>query len=165
MTTVGAQPAAARCGASRRTRCDAALESGGKCGLTMSTRRAVVIASCRGHPLIQRLVRADDRGVAEAALRLGADRGAIDLGQPPHERTHLVHGVAEKPGPAVYFDTDNIDESIKKVRDLGGKADEKLPIPFQGWFAGCTDTEGNTFSLFQNDPSVTMETEQQSARA
>ncbi|TMG49111.1 MAG: VOC family protein [Chloroflexi bacterium] len=79
-----------------------------------------------------------------------------------------INGMSpEKPGPVVYFDTDNIDESIKKVRDLGGKADEKLPIPFQGWFAGCTDTEGNTFSLFQNDPSVTMETEQQqqSARA
>ena len=36
----GRRPARlARCGASRRTRCDAALESGGKCGLTISTRR------------------------------------------------------------------------------------------------------------------------------
>ena len=69
------------------------------------------------------------------------------------------------PGPVVYFDTDDIDASIKKVRELGGKADEKMPIPGQGWFSGCADTEGNKFSLFQNDPSVTVETEQQAARA
>src|SRR5262249_61762295 len=39
VSTVGVQPASGRCGASSRTRCDAALESGGKCGLTISTRR------------------------------------------------------------------------------------------------------------------------------
>ncbi|HEV8469896.1 MAG TPA: VOC family protein [Candidatus Limnocylindria bacterium] len=78
-----------------------------------------------------------------------------------------INPLQTEPGPVVYFDTDDIDASIRKVREAGGKADEKLPIPFQGWFAGCTDTEGNRFSLFQNDPSVTMETEQQqqSARA
>jgi predicted enzyme related to lactoylglutathione lyase len=71
----------------------------------------------------------------------------------------------EEPGPVVYFDTDDINASIAKVRELGGKADDKMAIPAQGWFAGCVDTEGNKFSLFQNDPSVTMETEQQTARA
>jgi hypothetical protein len=34
-----------------------------------------------------------------------------------------------------------------------------------GWFAGCTDTEGNNFSLSQNDPSVPMEMPAQEARA
>jgi uncharacterized protein len=68
-------------------------------------------------------------------------------------------------GPVVYFDSDDINVSIAKVRELGGKADDKMAIPGQGWFAGCVDTEGNKFSLFQNDPSVTMETEQQAARA
>ncbi|MGH2492009.1 MAG: VOC family protein [Candidatus Limnocylindria bacterium] len=60
--------------------------------------------------------------------------------------------------PTVYFGTDDIDKSLKKVRGGGGTADEKQPIPGQGWFAACTDTEGNSFSLFQSDPSVTMET-------
>jgi predicted enzyme related to lactoylglutathione lyase len=59
--------------------------------------------------------------------------------------------------PTVYFGTDDIDATLKKVRDGGGTADEKLPIPGQGWFAACTDPDGNSFSLFQNDPSVTME--------
>ncbi len=67
----------------------------------------------------------------------------------------------------VYLDTDEIDASIRKVRESGGRADEKQAIPGQGWFAGCTDTEGNPISLFQSDPTVTMETEHehQSARA
>lgn len=76
-----------------------------------------------------------------------------------------INPTVSEPGPVVYFDTDDIDASIAKVRDLGGKSDDKMAIPSQGWFAACVDTEGNKFSLFQNDPSVTMETEQQTASA
>jgi len=47
--------------------------------------------------------------------------------------------------------------TLKKIRDAGGTVEEKQPIPGQGWFAACTDPEGTQFSLFQNDPSVTME--------
>jgi predicted enzyme related to lactoylglutathione lyase len=57
-------------------------------------------------------------------------------------------------GPIVYFDTDDIDKTIAKARELGGKADDKQPIPHVGWFARCVDTEGNEFSLFQSDESV-----------
>jgi uncharacterized protein len=59
-----------------------------------------------------------------------------------------------KTGTIVYFDTDDIDASIAKVRELGGKADDKNPIPHVGWFTRCSDTEGNEFSLFQGDESV-----------
>src|SRR5919202_2312906 len=45
----------------------------------------------------------------------------------------------------VYFDTDDIDATIAKVRELGGDADDKQPIPGIGWFAGCQDPEGNAF--------------------
>lgn len=76
-----------------------------------------------------------------------------------------INPMQQEPGPVVYFDSDEIDASIAKVRDLGGNADDKMAIPGQGWFAACVDTEGNKFSLFQNDPSVTMETEQQTASA
>lgn len=61
--------------------------------------------------------------------------------------------------PTVYFGTEDIDATLKKVRDSGGTADQKQPIPGQGWFAACTDPEGNSFSLYEHDPSVTMETE------
>ncbi len=57
-------------------------------------------------------------------------------------------------GPIVYFATDDIDSTLAKIRDAGGSADDKQPIPTIGWFARCKDTEGNSFSLFQSDESV-----------
>ena len=57
-------------------------------------------------------------------------------------------------GIVVYFDTDDIDASVAKVRELGGTADDKQPVPTHGWFASCKDTEGNSFSLWQPDPNA-----------
>jgi predicted enzyme related to lactoylglutathione lyase len=60
---------------------------------------------------------------------------------------------SEEPGsgPIVYMATDDIDATLAKVREQGGSADDKQPIPSIGWFARCKDTEGNAFSLFQAD--------------
>jgi predicted enzyme related to lactoylglutathione lyase len=57
-------------------------------------------------------------------------------------------------GPIVYMATDDIDATLAKVREQGGEAGEKQPIPQTGWFARCKDTEGNAFSLFQGDDTV-----------
>ena len=54
----------------------------------------------------------------------------------------------------VYFDTDDIDATLARVRELGGEAGEKQPIPHVGWFAQAKDSEGNEFSLFQSDESA-----------
>ena len=51
----------------------------------------------------------------------------------------------------IYFDTDDIDASVARIRELGGEAEDKQPIPHVGWFARCEDSEGNAFSLFQGD--------------
>jgi hypothetical protein len=59
-------------------------------------------------------------------------------------------------GVKVYFDTDDIESSIAETRRLGGEAGEKTPVPGHGWFAACTDTEGNPFHLWQGDESATM---------
>jgi predicted enzyme related to lactoylglutathione lyase len=59
-------------------------------------------------------------------------------------------------GPIVYLGSEDIDADLAKVRELGGDAAEKQPIPTVGWFARCKDTEGNPFSLFQSDESVPM---------
>ena len=56
--------------------------------------------------------------------------------------------------PNVYFDTDDINATVTKVRGLGGTADDKLPVPGMGWFAMCKDTEGNAFGLWQSDSSA-----------
>ena len=57
----------------------------------------------------------------------------------------------------VALDTDDIDASVAKVRELGGTADDKQAVPAQGWFSACTDTEGNKFSLWQADTSAMPE--------
>jgi uncharacterized protein len=59
-----------------------------------------------------------------------------------------------EPGPILYYGSDDIDADLAKVRELGGEAADKQPIPGVGWFARCKDTEGNPFSLFQSDESV-----------
>jgi predicted enzyme related to lactoylglutathione lyase len=59
-------------------------------------------------------------------------------------------------GTTVYLGSDDIDADLAKVREFGGEADEKQPIPSVGWFARCKDSEGNGFSLFQSDESVSM---------
>jgi predicted enzyme related to lactoylglutathione lyase len=53
--------------------------------------------------------------------------------------------------PNFYFATDDIDSSIAKVRELGGTAADKAPVPTHGWFAACQDSEGNAFHLWQSD--------------
>jgi uncharacterized protein len=57
-------------------------------------------------------------------------------------------------GPVVYFDSDDIDADLAKVRELGGNAEDKQPIPGIGWFARCAHTEGNSFSLYQRDENA-----------
>jgi predicted enzyme related to lactoylglutathione lyase len=57
-------------------------------------------------------------------------------------------------GLRVYFDVDDIDAGIARVAELGGEAGERMPVPGMGWFAVCTDTQGNQFGLWQGDESA-----------
>lgn len=61
-------------------------------------------------------------------------------------------------GMRVYFDVDDIKAGIARVNELGGEANEPLPVPGMGWFVGCKDSEGNDFGLWQSDPSAAMPT-------
>jgi predicted enzyme related to lactoylglutathione lyase len=52
----------------------------------------------------------------------------------------------------VYFNTDDLDATVERVRELGGSVDEeKAPVPGMGWYAHVRDTEGNKFSFWQSD--------------
>jgi uncharacterized protein len=91
----------------------------------------------------------------------GLDESAMEefdyrMAQIGPEQAVAVYPSPDKPGsgPIVYFSTDDIEGSIAKVRDLGGTADAKQPVPTHGWFASCVDTEGNRFSLWQVDPNA-----------
>jgi uncharacterized protein len=61
---------------------------------------------------------------------------------------------AQPSGTTIYLGSDDIDADLAKVKELGGQAEGKEPIPHVGWFARCQDSEGNDFSLFQSDESV-----------
>ena len=57
-------------------------------------------------------------------------------------------------GPITYFNADDIDAMRGRIEELGGSAEEKQAVPGMGWFARAEDTEGNSFSLWQSDPSA-----------
>src|SRR5436305_164590 len=73
-------------------------------------------------------------GMEYYMVRTGEDQGGAIL---PSEQKAAA--------PIVYFDTDDIDASIGKVRENGGEAEDKHPIPGIGWFTHCADTEGIAF--------------------
>ena len=56
--------------------------------------------------------------------------------------------------PRVYFDVDDINAAVSRVKELGGEASDAMPVPAMGWFSTCKDSEGNPFGLWQNDPAA-----------
>jgi predicted enzyme related to lactoylglutathione lyase len=58
------------------------------------------------------------------------------------------------PGIRVYFNVDDVNAGAGRVRELGGQCEDPQPVPGMGWFALCTDPEGNNFGLWQSDPSA-----------
>ena len=59
-------------------------------------------------------------------------------------------------GIRVYFDVDDINAGIARVKELGGQASDAMPVPTMGWFSTCTDVSGNEFGLWQTDPNAAM---------
>lgn len=54
-----------------------------------------------------------------------------------------------------YISVDNIDESLKKLEELGGTIlMPKMPVKGIGWNCVVQDTEGNTFGMLQKDPNA-----------
>jgi len=76
----------------------------------------------------------------------GADNspdGAMKRRKDPHE-------------PVVnYVGVDSVDRFADKIAKLGGKiCMPKTAVPQMGYFAVCHDTEGNTFGIWESDPSA-----------
>ena len=77
------------------------------------------------------------------------------MGQTGPNSGAAVYPSEERSGhPNFYFSTDDINGSIGKVRELGGQADDRAPVPGHGWFSRCADSEGNAFHLWQADESA-----------
>jgi uncharacterized protein len=75
--------------------------------------------------------------------RLGEQQGAAITNMEPGKR-----------GMRAYFSVDDINDGVARVDELGGKADQPMPVPSMGWFATCTDPHGNEFGLWQNDQNA-----------
>ena len=59
-----------------------------------------------------------------------------------------------KVGTRTYFDVDEIDAGIARVKELGGESGEKMAVPGMGWFAVCKDPHGNDFGIWQTDDAA-----------
>ena len=59
-----------------------------------------------------------------------------------------------KQGLRTYFDVDDINASVARVRELGGEGGDPAPVPGMGWFSVCKDSLGNDFGLWQIDTSA-----------
>lgn len=54
--------------------------------------------------------------------------------------------------PRIYFATDDIDASVKRLHELGGTSGDVQPIPGIGRIAHCQDNQGTQFSLHEPAP-------------
>ena len=75
--------------------------------------------------------------------RLGEQQGGAITNMEPGKR-----------GVRVYFDVDDINAGAARVKELGGEADDPMPVPGMGWFVTCRDPQGNEFGLWQGDESA-----------
>ena len=63
-----------------------------------------------------------------------------------------------KRGSRAYLAVDDINAGAARVRELGGEANDPMPVPSMGWFTTCTDPHGNEFGLWQTDASASAPT-------
>ncbi len=72
----------------------------------------------------------------------GLDGGIMKRQNPQHQVTNSI-------------DVKSVDEYSSKVQQLGGKVVyPKMSITGMGYFAGCLDTEGNSFGIFEYNESA-----------
>lgn len=54
-----------------------------------------------------------------------------------------------------YIGVDSVEKYAKKVQELGGTVKvPKTEVQGFGWYAICTDTENNTFGLWESSPQA-----------
>lgn len=78
-----------------------------------------------------------------------------------HEGNDAVSGgmmprmMPEQKGILNYIGVNSVDDYSSKVQQLGGQVKmPKMAVPGMGYLAVCSDTENNTFGLWENDTSA-----------
>ncbi|WET76459.1 VOC family protein [Amycolatopsis sp. QT-25] len=80
-----------------------------------------------------------------------------ELGDDYHVITNGPDGAITPAGdgftqPRVYFATDDIDASTKRLHRLGGHSEDIRTVPGVGRIAHCHDDQGTPFSLYEPEP-------------
>jgi uncharacterized protein len=83
--------------------------------------------------------------------------GPTDENGFPTEPGHIGGGMFRREGqidrPVITIDVDDIDEALKRIEDLGGKAvTGRQDVGEMGWAAYFKDVEGNLMGLWQSRP-------------
>jgi uncharacterized protein len=60
-----------------------------------------------------------------------------------------LHGEDEARTIVVYFGVRDIEDAVRRVRELGGEADDPAPEGMGGRFTSCRDDQGVPFGLHQ----------------
>jgi predicted enzyme related to lactoylglutathione lyase len=71
-----------------------------------------------------------------------------------YEARGAVYGAPGETGLLAYFNVDDIDDAIARVRELRGEAGEKRDEPGVGQYAHCSDPGGNRFGLLSREASA-----------
>jgi uncharacterized protein len=83
-----------------------------------------------------------------------------ELYQTPAGREGIGGGIGkrgETAGKEIrnYIDVASIDDAVAKVKQHGGRVVQpKAEVMGQGWYAVVTDTEGNEFAVWEDDPNA-----------
>jgi hypothetical protein len=80
-----------------------------------------------------------------ATSEFGGDYHVIDNG-PAGAITPSEEGFSH---PRIYFATEDIDASVKRLAELGGRSEDVQTVPGVGRLAHCHDDQGTPFSLFE----------------
>ncbi len=75
--------------------------------------------------------------------------GKETIGGGMMKRQHPQHAITN------YIDVPSVDEYAAKIKKLGGKVVvPKTAVPTMGYFVVCTDTENNSFAIWENNKNA-----------
>lgn len=90
-----------------------------------------------------------------AGWKFQSYEGPVEYNMFEGEPGGAIHPSREgEKGILVFFETEEIDAELERIRELGGNTEDKMPVPSMGWFAYAKDPEGNPFGVWQSDENA-----------
>jgi predicted enzyme related to lactoylglutathione lyase len=96
----------------------------------------------------------EDSGMADMEYLADMDYRIASTGEQTTAAVFSCEKHSHSGYPVYYYAVEDIEAARAKIRELGGEAEEKTPVPSMGWLAPCKDSEGNAFQIWQPDSSA-----------